>query len=177
MPGAGKCFCGHAGRGQERQRPVHPGHQLALLLRRVRFVGEPLPNQGPGRVDKESRSHPTAASIDVRWVKMAAVFVEAARMTFPLGQAIAGAEIMQERFGVFVVAVCTYLVGRFAILHSGLYPIRKNTRWKLLQLVTLLLTLPCFEPSQIFFKIAYSVNKRRLSGLRGQNFVLEIYNR
>jgi hypothetical protein len=45
------------------------------------------------------------------------------------------------------------------------------------QFVSLLLSVPCFKLSHLLFKIAYSLNQRRLLRLFGKDFFLKLYDR
>jgi hypothetical protein len=48
---------------------------------------------------------------------------------------------------------------------------------KVLKLIALLLSFPCFEASHLFFKITYALNQRRLRRLCGKDLFLKFYNR
>src|SRR5438874_3716773 len=50
----------------------------------------------------------------------------------------------------------------FAICCVELQNISKRSRWELLQLVTLFLSVPCFRLSHFCFKIAYTLQQREL---------------
>jgi hypothetical protein len=66
-----------------------------------------------------------------------------------------------------LVTCCTNAMTWFAILHARLREIDKNARSDLGKLVALLLCVPCFKLSHLFFKFAYALNQRRLLRLRG----------
>ena len=63
----------------------------------------------------------------------------------------------------------------FSLCHLWLQCVHMNTGWQSLKLVTLLLCFPSFKCSYFFFKIAYSLNQRRLLRLCGEDFFLEFY--
>lgn len=77
-------------------------------------------------------------------------------------QPVPRAEIVEERFLAFIVAVCAYLMGRLAVLSAFLKAIHENPRRQRFHLVALLLTVPVFELHNRLFKLVYLGNERRL---------------
>src|SRR6516225_158636 len=73
---------------------------------------------------------------------------------------------LKDKFLVLLVAGCTYPMKGFGIACIRLQHVGKGPGSNLLQLVSLLLSFPCFKASNFFFKIAYSLNQRRLFCLR-----------
>src|SRR3990167_7569400 len=47
---------------------------------------------------------------------------------------------------------------------------------KILKLVALFLSFPCFKCSHFCFKLVYALNQRRLRGLASEDFFLEFYD-
>ncbi|TXH17369.1 MAG: hypothetical protein E6R00_04660 [Gammaproteobacteria bacterium] len=59
-------------------------------------------------------------------------------------------------------ASCTKIVHWLALLHAWLQGVGKRTRWERMKFVTLHLTFPIFNLSQLFFKVGYLCGERRL---------------
>ena len=81
---------------------------------------------------------------------------------------------MQKRLIPSVVAVCTYFMGRLAILHTRLQPSNQDSGVKLHQLVPLFLSFPVFELHQLLFKFTYALNQQRLVLLGFHEFAGEL---
>jgi hypothetical protein len=88
---------------------------------------------------------------------------------------------LKDRFLALLVAGCTYPMNGFGAACSRLQHIGKAPRSNFFQLVSLLLSFPCFKASTFFFKVAYSLNQRRLFCLRikqgflyGEDLLLEL---
>ncbi len=71
-------------------------------------------------------------------------------------------------------AICTKQMHWFGDLCLRFQSISKDTPFKLLKLVSLFLSFPCFEISHFFFKIAYACQKRRALLLRRKQVCLGI---
>lgn len=78
-------------------------------------------------------------------------------------------KVMEKRLLACIVAVCTYFMGRLAILHAQLQPPNENAGVKFHELVALLFSFPVFELHNALFKVVYLSNCRRLILLRSQN--------
>ncbi len=59
-------------------------------------------------------------------------------------------------------AGCTKIVNWLALLHAWLQSVSKRTSWERMKFVTLHLTFPVFNLSQLFFKLGYLCGERRL---------------
>lgn len=59
----------------------------------------------------------------------------------------------------------------------GLQFVSKRVPTKILKLVALLLSIPCFKASHFCFKFVYALNQRRLRRLCSEDFFLKFYNR
>src|SRR4030088_11168 len=81
---------------------------------------------------------------------------------------------LQNRFESALVAVCTKCMRIFATLMSFFKDVGERSPIKLLHLVALLLTFPCFEASQFFFKLVYLLNRRRIARLGGDDLFPEL---
>ena len=71
-----------------------------------------------------------------------------------------------------VVAVCTNTMKGLAIAHRFFYGISERSTTVVGKLIPLLLCVPCFKAHNFLFKIAYSLNQRRLRFLCGEDFSL-----
>jgi hypothetical protein len=63
---------------------------------------------------------------------------------------------------------------RFTACFFGLKFVSERSPSKILKLVALLLSFPCFKASHLLFKFTYSLNQRRLRRLCGENFFLAV---
>jgi hypothetical protein len=80
---------------------------------------------------------------------------------------------LEYRFLTFLVAVCTYSMRWFSLLHSRLQRVSNSVgMWRFLQLIALLLCLPCFHIGNLFFEATYFLQQRRLRYL-GRQCVLK----
>jgi hypothetical protein len=77
-------------------------------------------------------------------------------------------------------SMSTNLMNWFAAAHRFLKAISESSVPKIVQFVALLLCFPCFHASHFFFRIAYTLNQRKLirlsgesAGLSGQNGILQ----
>lgn len=75
---------------------------------------------------------------------------------------------LQDRFDAGLVTVCAYGMHRFGAAHRFLDKVGKRTGRQGVELVALLLGIPCFHAHQLFFEIAYAGNQRRLRRLHRQ---------
>src|SRR5260221_158609 len=78
---------------------------------------------------------------------------------------------------VITVAFCTYPMQRLGAASTWFQHKRVNSKSKMMQIVFLFLSFPCFKISHFFFMIAYTINQRRLRLLCGENFFLKFYDR
>src|ERR1700730_9995906 len=83
---------------------------------------------------------------------------------------------LQKRLETFLIAICTNCMRRFAVLHSLLRYEGKKALPQVLKLIALLISVPCFQGSYFFFKLAYLLNHYRLRRLCSEDFFLEFYN-
>jgi hypothetical protein len=70
---------------------------------------------------------------------------------------------LEDRFSPALVASCTYLMHGFGTLSFCFQRISKGPFPKFLQLIAFFLILPSFKASHFFFKLAYTIQQRRLS--------------
>jgi hypothetical protein len=82
----------------------------------------------------------------------------------------------QKRFLPACIAVCAYLMRRFGSLSLWFQNVSKSGPG-FFQLISLLLSFPCFKASHFFFKLAYTFQQRRLRRLCGEKFFLQFYDR
>ena len=59
-------------------------------------------------------------------------------------------------------ACCAKIVHWLTLLHAWLQSVGKHTSWERMKSVTLYLTFPIFNLSQLFFKLGYLCGERRL---------------
>lgn len=89
------------------------------------------------------------------------------------------AQKLQYRFDSILIAACTYAMKRLGRLSILLQ--RKGETWfpryQLLKFIPFLLSIPPFKASHFFFKLAYSVQERRLRLSCSQEFFLKFYDR
>ena len=79
---------------------------------------------------------------------------------------------LEDRSLAVLVAICTYVMRRFAIAHGILQRVNRHpTIWPC-HFIALLLCFPCFHISNLFFKFAYMLNHRRLSRICREYIVL-----
>lgn len=71
--------------------------------------------------------------------------------------------VIEDRTLALLVAVCTYVMRRFTVAHGLLQRVHQRSSNRGCQLAALLLCLPCFHANNLAFKIAYTINQRRLS--------------
>lgn len=83
---------------------------------------------------------------------------------------------LQDRFDALLVAIGTYVMDRFGVLHLWLYAVHKRSLRQWVQLVTLLLLFPVFELHNIGFKLAYTARQRRIVRLGGKQLMLNVSN-
>src|SRR5271156_1186453 len=84
---------------------------------------------------------------------------------------------LQNRAFVMLIAICTYIMRRFSTLYLWLNRIDSRIRWQCCPFIFLLISIPCFKCSHLFFKFAYALGQRRLRLLCGEEFFLKFYNR
>ncbi len=84
--------------------------------------------------------------------------------------------MLDDRYSALAVAIFTNEMRRFARASLWLKHAGEARMPNVLKLVALLLSIPCFKVSHLFFKLAYLVNCRRLRRLSGQNLFLEFYD-
>jgi hypothetical protein len=77
-------------------------------------------------------------------------------------KALALNDLIEERFSPYLVAVSTYVMGRFSATGVCLYRISYHIWGESHEFVPLFLCLPCFKISYMFFKFAYFLQQRRL---------------
>ena len=65
---------------------------------------------------------------------------------------------LKDRLLVLLVTGCTYPMRGFGIACIRLQHIGEGSGSNLLQLISLLLSFPCFKASNVFFKMAYRLN-------------------
>src|SRR5438105_433245 len=70
---------------------------------------------------------------------------------------------LKNGFFSLLVAICTNEMRRFAVAHRFFHGISQRTSVEFYEFIALLLCLPCFEFSNLFFKIAYTLQQRRLA--------------
>src|SRR3990172_1887573 len=63
--------------------------------------------------------------------------------------------VLEDRALTILIAICTYVMRKFAVAHGLLQRINHGPYKRGHQLVALLLSLPCFHASDFFFKCAY----------------------
>ena|SRR6266481_6786321 len=81
---------------------------------------------------------------------------------------------LEERFLILAVAICTKVMRRFAILRSGFDAISDKSRFDIFKFVALLVCFRRFQLSHLFFKLAYTLNQRRLRRLCFEDFFLVV---
>ena len=86
---------------------------------------------------------------------------------------------LQYRFETLLIASCTYAMKRLGRLSLWFQRIgeRWGTRNQLLKIVAFLLSVPPFKASHFFFKLAYSIQQRRLRLACSEDFFLKFYDR
>jgi hypothetical protein len=84
--------------------------------------------------------------------------------------------LFEERFESRIIAGCTKLMRWFSIGQLFLRRIGDDAGSQLIKFIALLLCIPCFKASHFFFKIAYSLNQRRLRRLCSEDFFLKFYD-
>lgn len=65
----------------------------------------------------------------------------------------------------------------FSSAHGFFYRIGADARGDFLKFIAFSVCLPLFKLSHLFFKIAYTLNQRRLRLLGGEDFFLKVYDR
>ena len=85
--------------------------------------------------------------------------------------------ILQDRFLIFLEAASTHAMRWFAILHRFFQSVSERSFTIVGKLVPLLRCIPCFKARQFFFKIAYTLQQRRLRRVCGEDFFQKFYNR
>lgn len=90
-------------------------------------------------------------------------------------------DLIEDRFSPILVTVSTYPMRWFGIAHGLFKCIYNGPFPRGVQLVSLLLSFPCFYASDFFFQCAYFLNHRRLgrigrkcATLGGQNGALKL---
>ena len=78
---------------------------------------------------------------------------------------------LKDRLSMMLIAICAYLMRRFGTACVSLQRINQGTRSQPLKLIALFLCVPCFEISNLFFKVAHAFKQRKLVRL-GRNCVL-----
>lgn len=76
-----------------------------------------------------------------------------------------------------LIASGTYAMNWFSTCFRFLQFISESAPSKVLKIIALLLSFPCFKASHFFFKIVYSLNQRRLRSLCGEDVFLKFYDR
>ena len=79
---------------------------------------------------------------------------------------------LQNRFDALLVALGTNVMDRLAALHLRLQSVDETAGVGLVQLVSLLLCRPVFHTHQLFFKLVYTTNCRRISRMRRKQVLL-----
>lgn len=69
---------------------------------------------------------------------------------------------LERAFLAVLVAACTKPMSWFSAAHAFLHHVSKGTRSQLLQLIALLLCVPCFKASHLLFKLAFELNLFRM---------------
>jgi len=69
---------------------------------------------------------------------------------------------LQCSFLSLIHAGCTKVVKWLTLLHTWLQRISKRFSWEFIKTITLHLTFPVFNVSQLFFKLGYLAGERRL---------------
>ena len=72
---------------------------------------------------------------------------------------------LENRYFSISVAICTYPMRWFGAASVSLQHIGKHARPQSFQFVVFFLSIPCFKASHFFFKLAYTLQQRRLSRL------------
>jgi hypothetical protein len=72
---------------------------------------------------------------------------------------------IEDRFSPVIVAICAYIMRRFYALQRFFKGIGDASRPGAYQFVAYLLAIPVFHFGNLFFKIAYLLNQRRLNRL------------
>ncbi len=85
--------------------------------------------------------------------------------------------VLQRFYLSILVAICAGPMRRFGAASIWLQHIRECPVPDIFTLIAGLLSIPCFEVSHFFFKIAYMLNQRRLMLLCSKDFFLEFYDR
>jgi hypothetical protein len=75
---------------------------------------------------------------------------------------------------VLIVTICTKHMKSFSALHSWSRRVGINARTDFGKFVLLLFSVPCFQASNFFFKLAYRLNQRRAFLVNRKNSVLGI---
>ena len=69
---------------------------------------------------------------------------------------------LEHRFSPVFVAFCAYVMRRFGTLSVRLQRINECAVPDVFKFIALLLSIPAFKVSHFFFKLAYSLDQRRL---------------
>ena len=75
-----------------------------------------------------------------------------------------------------LIASCAYIMRRFSVAFISFQRINQCSRSQPLQLIALLLSIPCFKASHLCFKIAYAFQQRRLRHLCSKDLFLQFYD-
>lgn len=81
---------------------------------------------------------------------------------------------LQDRFDLFLIALGTNMMRGLSKLLSRLAAVYEGTRFSLLKLVALLFERPLIELRYLCFKLAFSVNQRRILKLGGKQFLHDV---
>jgi hypothetical protein len=75
-----------------------------------------------------------------------------------------------------LIAASTNMMRGFSATHFFFYGVSKRTKSDIFKFIALLICIPCFQISHLFFKFAYTLNQRRLLTLCGEDLFLQLYN-
>ena len=81
---------------------------------------------------------------------------------------------LQDRLDAALITICTNCMRGFALLFSYFRNVSEKSTIQVLKFISLLLTFPCFEAAQFFFKLIYFVNRRRIARLGGDDLFPEL---
>src|SRR5215510_11747495 len=82
---------------------------------------------------------------------------------------------LEDRLDAAFIAVWAYGMRGSALCFRRLKDVGERALSPALQLVALLLSVPCFKAHQFCFKLAYAFNQRRMRRLCGEDFFGQFY--
>ncbi len=84
---------------------------------------------------------------------------------------------LQKTWLTILIAICAKPSILLGAAHGFLENLNKSTGSHFLKFIALFLCFPCFKASHFFFKLAYSLQQRRLMLACGEDFFLKFYDR